>query len=211
MKAKITSINAEKDTKYRIVDSATKLFAKNGFDGTSVRNIASHAKVNLAAINYHFSNKENLYKEVLRDGFIRFNEHIETLGNEKQRSTVEFSIALFDMLIKNGPSLLNNFKVMLDNFDFPEDIIHNSEHAGPPGGHVILAALEREVKKTVTIEEKLWAVRVIFTYVVHTALISSTNYAKKEICKKMFDKKTVHQAIKKLVEMILKDLKNSKN
>lgn len=209
-KVRSPSSASEKDTKVRIINSATMLFAKKGFDGTSVRNIAAHAKVNLAAINYHFSNKENLYKDVLRCGFARFNEQVEMVGKGKHNSTVDFSIALYDMLLKNGPSLLNNFKVLLDNFDFPDDIVAQSEHAGPPGGHVILDSLNKELKKNATLDDKLWAVRVIFTYVVHAALIASTSYAKKDSGKKMFEKKTVHASIKKLVEMILKDLKSSK-
>lgn len=207
---KVKALPLNSETKERIISSATKLFSKNGFDGTSVRDIAAHAKVNLAAINYHFANKENLYKEVLRFGLIHFSEQIEKLGSEKQRSTVEFSTALFDMLMKNGPTLINNFKVMLDNFDFPEEIVPQTEHAGPPGGKVILDALEKEVKKEIPIEDKMWAVRVIFIHVVHTALIASTSYGKRNIIKKSFERKTVHQSIKRLIEMIVKDLKTSK-
>lgn len=203
--------NSEKeDTKCRIIGSATVLFAKNGFDGTSVRDIAAHATVNLAAINYHFSNKENLYKEVLRSGLCRFSNYIEDLGEEKYKSTTDFSIAFFDVLMKNAHSLLNCFKVMLGNFDFPEDVVPQSEHAGPPGGHVIMKAIEKEIKKPLSMEDKMWAVRVIFNHVVHTAIIASTNYGKREAYRKFFDKKVVHQSIKRLVELVLKDLKSKK-
>lgn len=53
-------------TKLALVHAAGELFAENGFDGTSVRAIAERARVNIAAINYHFGGKENLYTEVLR-------------------------------------------------------------------------------------------------------------------------------------------------
>lgn len=55
---------AQADTKDRILDSAEKLFAENGFDATSVRTIASDAGVNLAAINYHFQSKDALLDAV---------------------------------------------------------------------------------------------------------------------------------------------------
>lgn len=213
VKSKVENLEKE-DTKCRIIGSATVLFAKKGFDGTSVRDIASHATVNLAAINYHFSNKENLYKEVLRSGLCRFADYIEDLGEGKYSSTAEFAVALFDMLIKNAPSLLNNFKVMLDNFDFPEDVVGQSEqtspYAGPPGGHVIMKAIEKEIKKPLSMEDKMWAVRVIFNHVVHTAIIASTNYGKREAYRKFFEKKVVHASIKRLVELVLKDLKSKK-
>ena len=42
------------DTKQKIMDTAEKLFATDGYSVTSFRNITSEAGVNLAAINYHF-------------------------------------------------------------------------------------------------------------------------------------------------------------
>lgn len=53
-------------TKDRLLDEAERLFAHNGFDAVSVRDIAAAADANPAAINYHFQSKENLYVEVLR-------------------------------------------------------------------------------------------------------------------------------------------------
>ncbi|VAX40048.1 Transcriptional regulator, AcrR family [hydrothermal vent metagenome] len=49
------------DTSTRILQTAGPFFAKNGFQGTTVREICSQAKVNLSAINYHFGDKESLY------------------------------------------------------------------------------------------------------------------------------------------------------
>jgi len=49
----------------RILDAAEKLFADQGFDGTSIRTIVDAAEVNLAAIHYHFRSKEALLEAVL--------------------------------------------------------------------------------------------------------------------------------------------------
>ena len=57
--------NGEKDTKNLILDSAEKLFAKQGFSGTSLRQITTAADVNLAAVNYHFGSKESLIDAVI--------------------------------------------------------------------------------------------------------------------------------------------------
>lgn len=48
----------------RILDAAERLFAERGFEGTSVRELAASAGVNLAAVNYHFGGKEALYRAV---------------------------------------------------------------------------------------------------------------------------------------------------
>lgn len=53
------------DTKERILDAAEKLFGKNGFDATSLRDITAEAGVNLAAVNYHFQSKESLLEAVI--------------------------------------------------------------------------------------------------------------------------------------------------
>lgn len=49
----------------RILAAAEELFADYGIAGTSVRNITEKAKVNVAAVNYHFETKENLVRSVL--------------------------------------------------------------------------------------------------------------------------------------------------
>ncbi|MGH7804244.1 MAG: CerR family C-terminal domain-containing protein, partial [Candidatus Binatia bacterium] len=57
------------DTRQRLLEAATTLFAENGFHRTTARDIAELAGVNLAAANYHFGSKRDLYLEVLRAQF----------------------------------------------------------------------------------------------------------------------------------------------
>jgi AcrR family transcriptional regulator len=59
-------IHADKQTLDRILITAESLFAEHGYDGTTLRQITQHAKVNLAAVNYHHGDKESLYLEILR-------------------------------------------------------------------------------------------------------------------------------------------------
>ena len=51
-------------TRSRILNAAEGLFADRGFSGTSVRMITSRAKVNLAAMHYHFGSKDQLIQEL---------------------------------------------------------------------------------------------------------------------------------------------------
>ncbi|MCH2615281.1 MAG: TetR family transcriptional regulator [Opitutales bacterium] len=55
------------ETKRKIIEAAEVEFAENGYGGASVREITAHADVNVAAVNYHFGNKESLYKEMIRN------------------------------------------------------------------------------------------------------------------------------------------------
>jgi AcrR family transcriptional regulator len=52
-------------TTERILDAAERLFADHGFEGTSIRDIVDEAKVNLAAVHYHFRSKDALLEAVL--------------------------------------------------------------------------------------------------------------------------------------------------
>ena len=55
-----------RETRDRILDAAQKLFSEKGLDATSVRDITAEAGCNVAAVNYHFGGKENLYLEAFR-------------------------------------------------------------------------------------------------------------------------------------------------
>lgn len=49
----------------RILDCAEELFAARGFDGTSIRDIAGLADVQLTLVTYHFGSKESLFDYIL--------------------------------------------------------------------------------------------------------------------------------------------------
>ena len=53
------------DRRQQIIDVATELFAAQGYDGTTTREIAQRASVNEAIIFRHFSSKEELYWEII--------------------------------------------------------------------------------------------------------------------------------------------------
>src|SRR5215469_8842041 len=53
------------DTKQKILATAQKLIADQGYSGTSLRHIIGEAGVNLAAVHYHFGSKEELLDELV--------------------------------------------------------------------------------------------------------------------------------------------------
>ncbi len=54
------------ETRRKLLETAAVVFAEHGFKATTIRMICGLAKVNVAAVNYHFGSKEALYHEVLR-------------------------------------------------------------------------------------------------------------------------------------------------
>jgi AcrR family transcriptional regulator len=53
-------------TKQKLIEVAGEVFALKGFRDATVRDICEKAGANVAAINYHFGDKEKLYAEVFR-------------------------------------------------------------------------------------------------------------------------------------------------
>jgi AcrR family transcriptional regulator len=54
-----------KDKRHQIIDTALGLFAEKGFEGTSIRDIAEKASVNVAMVNYYFGTKEKLFEQIV--------------------------------------------------------------------------------------------------------------------------------------------------
>lgn len=77
------------DKREQLLLVAEELFSEKGFDGTSVRDIAQAAAVNLAMINYYFGSKELLLKALLEFRFGGSFVQIEELEKNPQLSPME--------------------------------------------------------------------------------------------------------------------------
>lgn len=82
-------------TRERIIKAAERLFAERGYDATSIRAIVAKARVNQAAINYHFDGKDGLYREVLRTAFRALTEQQLEHADEMKAMSREAALAEF--------------------------------------------------------------------------------------------------------------------
>ena len=83
-----------------IIESALKLFSTKGFEGTSVREIAADAEVNVAMISYYFGSKESLFESVVeyRASFLKglFSDMV----NNTSLSSIEKIDFIIDKIIE---------------------------------------------------------------------------------------------------------------
>ena len=68
-------------TRRHILETAVRLFAEHGYADTTSKMICKEAGVNIAAVNYHFGSRDDLYRAVLED----VHEHIV---NEREMAVI---------------------------------------------------------------------------------------------------------------------------
>ena len=83
-------------TKKRILEAATRLFAAHSYDSISIKQICEAADVNIAAIHYHFESKEKLYEYLLgRFGCTRLDFARKTLQTPKNLEDFKVRLEIF--------------------------------------------------------------------------------------------------------------------
>src|SRR5471030_2431232 len=78
-------------TGLRILNAAECLFMKHGFEATSLRLVTAKAKANLAAVNYHFGGKDELFRAMLARRLDPLNDDRVALLDQYQRSSERLS------------------------------------------------------------------------------------------------------------------------
>lgn len=95
------------DKRTLILSAAEQLFAEKGFEGTTVRDIAHMAGVNLAMISYYFGSKEKLFEALVeyRSGYTAV--VIEELAQDEALSPMQKMYNLIDFYVDR---ILSNYK-----------------------------------------------------------------------------------------------------
>ena len=75
-------------TRTRLLDAALAVFSEKGFDKASVRDICQRAHANIAAINYHFGDKAQLYREVFEQLASRLQSFAQALSHDEPRQAL---------------------------------------------------------------------------------------------------------------------------
>lgn len=101
------------DKQIEILHVAEKLFAEDGFDGASIRNIAKEANVNIAMISYYFGSKEKLLETLIIYRTSGMKMQLENISREDLSPTEKV-----DRLINLYISRINKNKCMYQIMHF---------------------------------------------------------------------------------------------
>ncbi|HJX74035.1 MAG TPA: TetR/AcrR family transcriptional regulator [Candidatus Deferrimicrobiaceae bacterium] len=117
MRVRVSDVTARE----RLLKSATELFTRKGYSGTTVREIVAAAEVTKPVLYYYFRNKEGIYLDLMRGGFSRFDSLLEESLSERG-SAVERLTRLCTQV----------FSLFLDHIDVAR--VMYAIYYGPPQG-----------------------------------------------------------------------------
>jgi AcrR family transcriptional regulator len=89
-----------KDKREQIIDTAMQLFAERGFEGTSIRDIAEKASVNVAMVNYYFGTKEKLFEKIVEYKSSATRGLLDEIMHNKNLAHIEKIEAIIDSYIE---------------------------------------------------------------------------------------------------------------
>ena len=198
------------DKKTHIIDAAVELFAEKGFEGTSIRDIATKANVNLAMINYYFGSKEKLFECMVEQKAAYTKDILEEIVNNEKLTEIEKIDRIIDSYVTR---LFSNRKfhriihheLMINEREVLQDAIVNLL---TPNSFLIRNVIDAGIKKGTF--KKVDSLLVVATIVgtINQVLLS------KKFCNKCLNKEDEYvpyedAKFKKRVSDHLKDLMHS--
>jgi len=84
----------------RILDVATVFFARKGYHGTSIRDIAREVNLSVATLYYYIQNKDDLYVKVFKRQYIEESEIIGNILANATEATTRDPAALRDLIYR---------------------------------------------------------------------------------------------------------------
>lgn len=92
--------NKLNDKQLLIMSKALEIFAEQGFDSTSVRDIAQQAEVNVAMISYYFGSKDKLLEAIFKNHTDKIKHKIASIMHSKTLAPLEKVDHIIDTYIK---------------------------------------------------------------------------------------------------------------
>jgi len=117
----------------QILQVAEKLFAEKGFDGTSIRDIAREAHINVAMVSYYFGSKEKMLESLIFSRTSDMKLQLESLSKEAISSIEKINklIELYIFQINKNKCIYQilHFELTSKKRELRSQIVHRSQKA----------------------------------------------------------------------------------
>lgn len=164
------------NTRDRLLIQAERLFARKGFAAVSVREITASADSNLAAINYHFGNKTNLYLAVFKERWVprahKVRKYIQSYLSEKSDPEISDMVRAFATAFLEGAMTDEerrcHINLMLRELTHPTEALKMVvEEVIRPMHHDIRELLRPSLPKSINIEQVTLSIFSIISMVLY--------------------------------------------
>jgi TetR/AcrR family transcriptional regulator, regulator of cefoperazone and chloramphenicol sensitivity len=91
----IVPLEADLETRERLIEVSSRLFAERGFSKVTVREICQRAHANVAAVNYHFGGKDGLYQEIVSSAIRTMQKTTDEIREAGARRPAEEQFEIF--------------------------------------------------------------------------------------------------------------------
>ena len=174
-------------TKARIINKSLEFVKSRSLEDFSVREVSKELGINIASINYYFSNKENLLGEVVKAVWKTSSDKIESLyleELEKEKwSFVDFFEKLFDYTHEISDLLAFVIKHTLNsnlNVDRNFVSIYDSEYPTPPGTKTYRKVFIKELGSHVPETEIQKCIHTFATFLTFDSALQYSNIMDKD-------------------------------
>ena len=126
-------------TREAILDEGRRAFAAQGFDGTSLNDIAGAVGIRRPSLLHHFPSKETLYREVFQEALADFSERVDKAAGAE----------ILDAWDKVDHVVSAAFAFFVDNPDFVRilrrEALDGTSHLGMDMGAALRPLFQRAV------------------------------------------------------------------
>jgi AcrR family transcriptional regulator len=115
------------DKKEHIINTAIELFAERGYEGTSIRDLAAKADVNIAMVNYYFGSKDKLFEAMIEYKASYIRERLEEIINNTTKSDIEKIDSVIEIYVNRLLSQHSYHRIIHQELMLQQrESIHNS-------------------------------------------------------------------------------------
>jgi TetR/AcrR family transcriptional regulator, regulator of cefoperazone and chloramphenicol sensitivity len=195
--------------KQRLVDAAAKVFAEKGYSHTTIREICNEAQANVAAVNYYWGDKKNLYEKVIENFIINKSLTYPLTDAMNQSLTPEVRLKKFIELFLNRlmdskqPSWMG--RIMIREITQPtESITLVLDNLIKPTAEVLSSIVRAKCGKEVSQEKIQMAVISIISQCVF--YFNSINIMEKLVEKELLPEFKMEKVVEHITDFSLKAL-----